>query len=234
MGDNLENFIKRIYKNWKKDKTSIGGKHPDEEMFVCFFEDRLSKEEAERLKAHLISCKRCLEIVDVQMKLKTSQAESVPLELMDWAKGLLVSQEKSPVLEVLLKLKDDLLELLNATGDVLLGQELVPAAILRSRSIKDFKDEITILKDFGEIRVELRLENKGNRTFNAVVLVKEKNTQKSIKNLRISLIKDGIELESYLNDTGAVIFEQVSLGKFKIEISSIEEKIASVLLDVEA
>ena len=76
-----------------------------------------------------------------------------------------------------------------------MGQELVPAPILRSRQIKDFKDEVTILKDFKDIRVQAKVENKGANAFSLVILVKERHTQRIIKDLRIRLLKDGAELE---------------------------------------
>ena len=43
--------------------------------------------------------------------------------------------------------------------------------------IKDFKDEIIILKDFKDVRVEAKIENKGGRAFSLTVAAKEKKTQ---------------------------------------------------------
>jgi hypothetical protein len=129
-------------------------------------------------------------------------------------------------------LKDKALEILETTGDVLVGQEFVPHPVLRSRKIKEFKDEVTILKDFKEIRVEVKIENKENRGFDLVIFVKDKLSNRIIKDLRVTLIKDDLELESYLSNYDKVVFEHILAGKYIIEISNIEDKVASILLDV--
>jgi hypothetical protein len=64
------------------------------------------------------------------------------------------------------------------------------------------------------------------------VLVKEKESQKVIKDLRVTLLREDLELESYLNDFGKVVFENVLLGKYTVEISTLESKLASVLLEI--
>jgi len=186
--------------------------HPDEEAFACFSEGMLSEADDEALIAHLLACEECAETFGVSLNM---------------------AQDRDSLLEIALKVKDKILEIVNTTGDVLVGQELIPAPILRSRAIKDFKDEITILKDFKDLRVQIKVENKLSQSFNLVIMVKQKNTQKVLKDLRISLLKDDLELESSLSDTGSVVFEHVVLGKYTVEIANLEERIASVLLDIQ-
>lgn len=231
MQDRWERLIKIVYRKWKAEQLQVPEPHPDEESFACFLEGRLSEEENARLKTHLIDCNRCAEAVLIQARLQESQ-EKVPQELLEYVKNLVKSEDKTPVLEIILKLKEKALELLNTTGDILVGQELVPAPLLRSRQMKDFKDEVTILKDFKDIRVEVKIENKHGEFFNVTVMVKEKEAQKVIKDLRVCLLKDDLELESYLNDTGKVTFEHILLGKYTVEISTLENKLVSVLLDI--
>lgn len=231
MQDKLERLIGIVYKRWKLGKPRIKEPHPDEETFVCFLEGRLSFEEAAGIKNHLINCDSCAEVLAIQAKLKAGESKEVPAELVKRVKNL-VAEEKLSLLEILLKVKEKFLEILNTNGDVLVGRELMPASILRSHKIKDFKDEITVLKDFKNLRVEVKIENKGAGVFNLTVMVKEKETQKMIKDLRITLIKEDLEMESYLADSGRVTFEHVLLGKYTVEISSPENKVASVLVDI--
>ena len=100
------------------------------------------------------------------------------------------------------------------------------------RSIKDFKDEVTILKDFRDVRVEVKIESRKTKDFNVLIVVKQRVTQELLKDLRVTLLKDDVELESYLTDSGSVTFEHISLGKYSVEISSSDNKLAVVLLDV--
>ena len=124
--------------------------------------------------------------------------------------------------------------IVGATG--LVGQELVPAPVLRSRNIKDFKDEVTVLKDFQDMRVEVKIENRGSQEgkeiFNVIIMAKQKETQKVIKDLRVTLLKDDLELESCLNDSGSVTFEHILLGRYVIELATIDKKIAAILIDI--
>ena len=221
-----------VYKKWKSDHSRIQEPHPDEETLVCFLEGRLSPKENERIKSHLISCDNCAEVLAIQARLKVTAEKQVPTQLIERVKNLVMSEDKTSILEILLRLKEEVLEIIHITADVLVGQELVPAPILRSRQIKDFKDEITILKDFKDIRVEIKIENKQGKAFNLIVSVKEKQTLQVIKDLRVALLKDDLELESYLTDSGRVTFEHVLLGKYTVEISTIENKLASILIDI--
>jgi hypothetical protein len=173
-----------------------------------------------------------MEKVAVQLNLRELEAKTPSPELIQRIKGLVSPEVKSALLEIFLRLKEKALELLNTTGDVLMGQELIPAPVLRSRQIKDFPDQVVIFKDFKDIRVEAKIENKRGQAFSLAVTVREKITQKLMKDLRVTLIREGVELESYLSGSGRVIFEYVYLGKYTVEISDIEEKLASILLDI--
>ncbi|MBI3990533.1 MAG: zf-HC2 domain-containing protein [Candidatus Omnitrophica bacterium] len=233
MYDKLEELIKAAYKKWKRDYCPTWQFHPDEEALACFLEGVLPKEENERIKEHLIGCEACAEAFAIQLKLKPLSKERVPEELIERAKNLVMrQQDASSIVEIALKLGEKALELLRVTGDVLVGEELVPAPVLRSRNIKEFKDEITILKDFKDIRVEVKIENKGGRAFDLIVFVKDKQTHHIIKDLRVTLLKEDLELESYLSRTNKVTFEHILAGKYIVEISNVDNKIASILLDI--
>lgn len=242
----LERLIKIVYRKWKSAQPKITEPHPDEETLVCFIEARLPVEESKRVRAHLVSCDSCADALAIQARLaaslratatataglKLTEEKEVPEELIERVKNLVIHKDKLSILEIMLRLKEKTLEIMNTTGDVLVGQELMPAPVLRSRRIKDFKDEVTILKDFKDIRVEVKIENKHGQAFNLTVMAKEKETQNLIKDLRVTLLKDDLELESYLTDYGKVTFEHVLLGKYTVEVSSFENKLASILLDI--
>lgn len=234
MQSKIEKFIRLAYRRWRYDNCRMHDSHPGEESLACFLEGRLSRQESEGVKLHLLTCDSCSEILAIQAKAGGAEETPVPAELMQRAKDLAGSDVKSVILEIFLRLKKEAMELINTSGDVLVGQELIPVPILRSRKIPDFKDEVTILKDFKDLRVEVKVENKGGKAFNLNVAAKERQTQRALKDLRITLLKDDLELESYLSDSGSVTFEHVLLGRHRIEISSLEKKIASILLDMEA
>ena len=170
MEDKIEGLVKTVYRRWKK-RAKAGEIHLDEEAFAGFLDGCLSPEENERIKAHLIACDDCARLLALSLNGEAEELKEVPGEVLDQAREILNLKSKPAVLEVFLRLKQDALEIINATGDILLGQELVPAPVLRSRKIKDFKDEVTILKDFKEIRLEVKVENKGGKYFNVLIFI---------------------------------------------------------------
>jgi hypothetical protein len=229
----IEKLIKLVYKKHKSGLRTYQN-HPDEESMACFLECRLSKEESEQIKLHLISCQSCAEVFAIQASLNEIEEKPLAKDLIERVKDLVKQQERASVLEIFLRIREKTMELLDTTGDVIVGQELVPAPVLRSRKIKDFKEELSILKDFQNIRVEVKIENKGSEVFNLLIAVRDKQTTRIVKDLRISLLKDSLELESYLTGSGLVTFEHVLIGKYRVEISSVERGVASILLDIKS
>lgn len=233
MQDNFEKLIRLIYRRWKLDQHGADAGHPEEDDLACFFAGNLSQEESARIKAHLLTCDNCAEIASIQAQLKEGVlSEHVPGELAGRIKKLVIRRNEESVLGIVLRLRDDVLELIETTGVVVLGGELVPVPVLRARKIKDFKDEIIILKDFKDIKVEIKIENRAKKSFNFSVAIQDKQSQQLLRDLRIALLKDDLELESRLTDSGRVIFEDVRVGRYTIEISNLNDKIASVLLEL--
>jgi hypothetical protein len=232
MSEDLEKIIGKVYRGWKAEQPEADRLHPDEETFVSFLENRLSAEDNERMKRHLIACDRCAEILSLQLRSKGLEEKEIPEQLLKSTKKRVSEMLTVYILEIILKVKQKTLEIINTTGDVLVGQELVPAAVLRSRQIKDFKDEVNVLKEFKDILVEVKIESKTAETFNLTLILKTKETQNIIKDMRVTLLKDDLELESYLSDSGKVTFEHVLLGKYTLELSTIKDKLATVILDI--
>lgn len=232
MPENLEKIIKVIYGQWKGRRGLRENNHPDEEKLACFAEGKLSGRDKALLEEHLLNCALCAEYVFTQLKIKPHLSLDLPEQLLENTKKLVIGDAEESFFEIFLKLKDKALEIIRTTGDVLVGQELVPAPVLRSRKISEFKEEINILKDFQELRVLAKIQSKNTKNFNLAVIVKDKISQKIPKNIRISLIKDEVELESYVTDSGSGCFENIQPGNYTVEISSNEKKIALIDLKV--
>ncbi|MFA5157089.1 MAG: hypothetical protein WC532_06860 [Candidatus Omnitrophota bacterium] len=231
MPNDLEKLIKLVYRKHKSG-SPIPKEHPDEETMACFVEGKLSPAEEQNIRRHLVECSLCAEVFLAQINLDISSAPEISDDLIIKTKSLFPQAKIIPVLEVLLQLKEGLMDLLATNGDVLVGQELIPAPVLRSRQIKGFKDEVLILKDFAGIRVEMKVEKRGGSAFGLSVSVRDKQNLRVIKDLRITLLKGDTELESYINDSGKVVFEHVTLGKYTVEIADLKEKLAAILLDI--
>ncbi|MCX5700335.1 MAG: anti-sigma factor [Candidatus Omnitrophica bacterium] len=231
MSEKFEELVKLLYRRAKK-RSRIEGEHPDDETFACFLDGVLPSEESERIKTHLLTCESCAEILALSLNSEKSEALDVPEELLCRVRALLDAGNKLNVFEILLRLKENVFEVINTTGDILMGQELIPAPVLRSRNIKDFKGEVVILKNIGDKKIEVRIENKGDKYFNVIIKVADKRSQDAIKDLRVSLFKDNLELESYSGAVGPVVFEHILLGRYSLEVLSDKGKLASIILDI--
>lgn len=231
----LEKITKIIYREWKKGRAFNGSEHPSEEDLACFLENKSSAQDIEAIQKHLLSCDICAEYLSVQFKIPPHLSLDVPAPLLGKVKKLLGQDRVENLFEIFIKLKEKAMEIIATTGDVLVGQELVPAPVLRSRKIDEFKEELSILKDLQQVRILAKIQNKDTKSFNLTITVKDKQSQKVHKNLRVTLVKEGIELESYITDAaGSIFFENILPGNYLVEVSCQDQKVALIDLQVKA
>jgi len=231
MNEKIEGLLKKLcVSDYYRPPEPVGA-CPDENTMACFCEEKLGKQEQAALVAHLASCEQCLEQFIVQLNIIHGSLEDVPADLLLKLESL-IAEDKPPAFEIILRALGKTFKLIASSGDVLLGQEIMPVSVLRGRKINNFQDTVTILKDIDDIRVEIQINSKTPNKFNVTVKTKYKDSLKMIKDLRITLVKSGMELESYITGQSRVIFENVSLGKYNLEVSSQDNKMFSVLVDI--
>jgi hypothetical protein len=232
MREGFNDLVKAVYHKWKLDQGPVKEEHPSEEELACFGLGVLADDLLLRIKTHLLICPECMEAFLSSLAVRQTEEQEVPAHLLELVKAIDRPGLKSYVLEIVVQAREKLLELVNTTGDVLVGLELIPAPVLRSRKIREFKNEIVILKDIEDIRVEIRVERKLPKVFNIKVSAKEKPALAWAKDLRISLLKGDVELESYVAEQGKAVFEQVACGRYIMELSGIKGGTAKLLLEI--
>mgnify|MGYP001607286982 FL=1 len=213
MQGDIEKVISRVYKIWKEKFPQSAGNCPDEETLACFLEDRLPSQESQQLKDHIITCEQCQEIIRLVSAGATEKNEPV-------------------LLEIILAFKDKVIDLIRTSGDVLYGQEFAPLPVLRSRNIKDFGQEVIIVEDIGNIKAEIEIENKANYIARITVKLTDINTGKPSEGLRVSLIRQEQEIESYIAEAGQAVFDNILADNYSLEISSPELIIGKILLEI--
>ncbi len=232
MAERFERLVKIIYREWKQANLFTGNEHPDEESLASFIEDTLPQAQKKLIQEHVLKCELCSECLSMPLKIQPHLSLDVPAGLLEKIKKLVQEGVRENLLEIFIKLKDKALEIIQTTGDVLLGQELVPAPVLRSRKISEFKEEVSILKDLQQIRIIAKIQNKTAKSFNLAIAVKDKAALKSDKNLRVTLMKEGLELESYVNESGSCLFENILPGDYLVEVSRQGQREALIDLKV--
>lgn len=233
MAGYFERIIGTIYRKYQEAGGFMISEHPDEETLACFLEDKLPQEERPGIEKHLVACSSCAEYVGAYLKMQGAIDKNVPPILLEKVRKMAINEDDNILLEILLKLKEKAIEIIRTSGDVLVGQELVPAPVLRSRRIKDFKEEVVIFKDLQSIRVEARLKNNNAASFDLTIAARDKQSQKLIGDLRVTLWKGKIELESYASDAASVVFRDIPPGVYSAQVTKGDEKIAVVEIKAE-
>jgi hypothetical protein len=234
MLDHFERIIRVIYRGWKDSGRLVNDEHPNEEALVDFFEDKLTQADKDLIQGHLLKCDICAEYLSTQLKIEPHLSKDVPATLLEKTRKFVGSDVKDNIFEIFLRLKEKTLEIIQTSGDVLVGQELVPAPVLRSRQINEFREEVSILKDLQEIRVLAKIESKNGKIFNLAINIKDKQGRQFNKALRITLTKDEVELESYISDSGSSVFENILPGNYVVELTQEARQIAVIDLKVKA
>jgi hypothetical protein len=251
MFSDFEKIVRFIYRQRKGFRKIASLEHPDEESLACFAEAKLKPQEMELIQKHLFSCDLCAEYLSTQLKIEAHLSQEVPFALLDKVKKIISGDVRGNLFEIFIKLKNKALEIIQTSGDVLVGQELIPAPVLRSRQINEFKEEVSILKDLREIRVMAKIQNKNTNSFDLTITVKDKwprghglasNGQShkpqgvglALQDLRVTLIRDKVELESYITDSGNGLFENIPPGDYTVEITQEGRKVAVIDLKVKA
>ncbi len=229
MSEKIEGIVKRIYAWWRRGRQAQQP-HPDDETLALFVEGKLPGQEGIDVKGHILECCLCAESVAAQLALCDEPGHDVPA-------GLLASVGNAQIplrpVEIVVRVKESFLEILKAAGDVIVGQELVPASVLRSRNINSFKGEVTILKDFEQVRVEVKIRAGSADACSVAVTACHTQTHKPIKDLRVTLVKDDIELESYLTESGSAMFGHVEPGRYTVTLQSFEQFRASFAIEIQ-
>lgn len=191
---------------------------PDEETMVCFSEGKLSSLEAQKLERHIVECQRCSQILAILKTAAIEEKEEPSLSLVQRAKDL-VKQETTPfILEAIIAIKERALELIQTSANVILGNQIVPPSIVRSRSISEFKEEICLIKEFENLKIILKIEKKEGDIAGLTLEIRKKETDLPLEGVRLVLLKDEIEIESYWAKAGGVFFDNLNFGKYSIQI----------------
>ena len=227
----IEEVIKMVYRLYRKSIGKANSPCPDEETLVCFSEGRLSKGELEKIQEHIISCRRCAEVISLLCQRLKGERE-VPEFLVKKAKSLVEQRPLTSILEIILVLKEKALQILEATGDVILDNQIVPLPVLRSRQISELPEEVRLIKEFKEIKITVHIQRIEKDKIRITLNLVDKINLLPLSDLRLLLLKGTHELESYEAISGNVVFDKVSLGRYAIEILREDEKLGAIHLEI--
>ncbi len=234
MKNKFESILKKVLNAVKKRKNSNTGKRclTDEDLTVIV-EGKTSEVERDKVFSHILSCQNCALLLKEHLLImgdldKKGMLET-PQELIQAAMDLVGPGIASNMLEVVLNLKEKVIELVKATGDVLIGPELIPVPVLRSQGKDDkFENKVKIVKAFDNVLIEVVVERKKPNICDIELRLTEKDLKRKAEGLRVTLMKDNKEIESSLIDEGKIIFREIKPDRYKISIMKEGKQLGAV------
>ncbi len=220
-----------VYRLYRKRHNQPDSPCIDEETLACFSEGKLSKSETKKIQKHLVSCHRCAEIVSLFCQ-RLEEEKEVPEFLIEKVKSLVKQSPLPNILEVVLALKEKVLQILDTTGDIILGNEIIPPPVLRSRQKTDFPEEIKLIKEFKDIKITLYIQKRDKDKIRVNLNLIDKITLLPLSELRLALLKDSQELESCEAISGNAVFDRVGLGHYTIQILHKNDKLGAINLEI--
>ncbi len=208
---------------------------PDNEVIACYVDGLLSKEEKITLDRHVSTCQKCKEVFAIQEEVAKLQEKEglsyVPPYVIERAKNLVNEKFGLNVLEVLVEFRDEVFKAVRSTGEIIAGLQLQPAFSLRGNQAESVKT-LSIKKVFDNVRVEIEITREQGDLNTVVLKVKDEQVETPLSDLRATLIQDEIELESYITKNGKAIFENIKQGKYLIQISSPNNPVGIINLEL--
>lgn len=233
MQEPFETMVLQAMRTGAAAAQAVSGPHPDEESLALLAEGKLLPSELAPVVAHVAQCRACARVLAVCLAGEVAEyPKEMPPQLVQAAKQLAAEPAPEAPFEIVLKFAGDLIEIVRAAGDVMVGEEVVPVPVLRSRKIEGFKDEISILKDIKNVRLDVKIRNQQGGQANIAVLVLDKSTARPLRDVRVTLCRGGVDLESYQCDDGAACFEGIAVGAYTVKITEKDATIISLLIDI--
>lgn len=227
MQNNIELLIKKTYSAWKRRQRGFSGACPGEESLVLLSQGLVVGKEAARLRAHIVRCPLCAEYLAMSIRVSAFAEEDVPQGLLAMVKESI--GRDGFVMDVVIHIVGAVLEIVHTTGEIIRCGGSAPAGAFRGKKSSEYK-EIMIREDFHSLQMELTIENKGKGAFNLIVCARKK--ERIFRSLRYTLMKDGVELESYRTDNGKAVFENVVSGFYVIYLTLNARTVSKITLHV--
>ncbi len=218
MSEHLEGLIKRALKRGRiVDRPP--GECLSEEDISCLLEQKLGPG-TESKREHILSCTACRETLkDCMSIMEDASGEkgvAVPELVTERAKAL-VNEEVGPnILDVVIAVGKAALELVRATGEVLIGGSLVPIPVLRSRGQSQMSQVVRVIKNLSTITADVEVGKSQSSRVDLTIRITDKKTGSKAEGVRASLLRDDRELESMLTESGRVAFEELRPANYKV------------------
>lgn len=199
----------------------------------AYIDGDLPSEKRESIENHFADCKKCWnEFLAVRQAISASSApdaEEVPARMIKKVADMF--PEKSSLFDIVLNFVSDAVRLVQCSADFT-QLTLAPAGGFRGRG--DTTAGMVVLKrSFEEINVELDMEKISDDLCNIGIYLDEGTPEELLNALRVDLLSEGRELFSGPLKNGEAMLEDVSAGKYTINIHKGEKIYGEISLKIQ-
>ena len=185
---------------------------------IAYCAESLDKKHSKEVESHLEECDKCLtEMIELQRSLTLPSQVELDMSILKDLK----TENYQPAIslfDIVLKIKGDILELIEHTGDISLLTPQVGAvrgkkherkstiAVRKDLKDRDLSIEITIVRD---------LDKPGNYIKISLMRLR---TEKFISARAVSISGMGLHQKVITNEEGTAEFHGINMGQYKIDI----------------
>jgi hypothetical protein len=220
-----------LYRLWSSQREESG--RADciaEEVLGEYLSGLLGEETQRTIEAHLAACSACADdLVAAYKAPQDSTEELCPQQLVDRALALIPAEEGGEdFLDLVVRLVLDSLELMTTSGQLV---SATASAQVRGKEKSTDNGILQVKKDLGEFEVTVEVERTESDLCQVAVMVKPKNGS-AAEGLRLSLVSGGREQASYLARQGAVTFDRIPPGDYRLKVSDSGRSVGSIRLTI--
>lgn len=207
-------------KNQRKNNPS--GQCPTEGGLLAYAVDSLSEDQLKLVEKHLNTCDNCLSKLMVLQKKLTAPAD-LGLDFSQFKPGIATVTD---FIEIILKAKDDLLDLIKHTGELL---TLTPQYGAVRGHVRKAEESIAIRQDMPQqdLSIEMTIQRKLAETGAVITISLMKlSTEEFLAGRDVRLVSGDETYSRETNKEGTATFS--SVGKVKYEITADGKRIGSL------
>jgi hypothetical protein len=195
---------------------------------LAYAKECLNENQLKLVESHLEKCDNCLnELINLQRSMALQPDLELDISALKQEQTD-VAEPKTDVLTIILKLKDNIFELIRHTGELL---SLTPQYdVVRGKEIKA-EDSIVIRKDFKD--KDLSIEITMNKELvdyenNVKISLMKLSTEEFVPGVSVSITGKNIHQQGKTDDNGIIEFYCHIKGKYDISITG--NKISSITI----
>lgn len=227
----LEDLLKQAFTTKKWVVNPRFGKCLDDVAIACVVENKISKREEDKISNHIVHCRSCTEKLSAYLLTARDIAKEgevgVPSFLIERVQNLVAQKATmSDVLDIILEIKEKALELIQTTGDLLLGSQ--PALALRSKDESESKNSIHVMKSFDNFNADVEIDKRVSNSTDLILRLTEKESNKRAEDIRVSLLRNNREIESQILQGGKAKFEDIRPDIYKVVLMKDDKEIGII------